>query len=129
MRSLFWLPYPPSMNHYWRNFRGHTVISREGREFRQEVAEIATSLPKFGSSRLKITMLLRPRDARRIDLDNRIKAVLDALEHSGIFENDYQVDHVQMIRGQKMKGGALHVLIEEVNPSEYQRVALQQGEG
>lgn len=78
---------------------------------------------------MKITMLLRPRDARKIDLDNRIKAVLDALEHAGIFENDYQVDHVEMIRGEKMKGGALHVLIEEVNPSEYQRVALQQGEG
>ncbi len=31
------LPYPPSINHYWRNFRGRVVISREGRAFRKNV--------------------------------------------------------------------------------------------
>ncbi len=28
------LPYPPSVNHYWRRVGDRTLISREGRKFR-----------------------------------------------------------------------------------------------
>ena len=62
-------------------------------------------------------MILRPRDKRKMDIDNRIKATLDALEHAGVFDDDFQVDHLEMIRGEPIKGGLLHVVIEEIpNP-------------
>ena len=119
MHSCFQLPFPPSMNTYWRNFRGRTVISKAGRQFREDVIQyvIDNNIPKFGDKKLKITLILRPRDKRKIDIDNRIKAVLDALEHAGVFDDDFQVDHIEMIRGEPLKGGLLHVCIEEIeNP-------------
>jgi crossover junction endodeoxyribonuclease RusA len=116
MQTSFSLPYPPSMNTYWRNFRGRTVISKNGREFREAVIQfvIDNNIPKFGDKKLKLTLILRPRDKRKIDIDNRIKAVLDALEHAGVFDDDFQVDHIEMIRGENIKGGLLHVVIEEM---------------
>ena len=55
-----------------------------------------------------------PRDKRRLDIDNRIKAVFDALEEAGVFNDDFQVDHLEMIRGDIIKGGKIIVVIEEI---------------
>jgi crossover junction endodeoxyribonuclease RusA len=94
------------------------VMSAKGREFREAVQAfvIENNISKFGDKKLKLTLILRPRDKRKIDIDNRIKAVLDALEHAGVFDNDFQVDHIEMIRGEQIKGGLLHVVIEEIIP-------------
>ncbi|MGV2434608.1 MAG UNVERIFIED_CONTAM: hypothetical protein LVT10_06740 [Anaerolineae bacterium] len=35
LMASFTLPFPPSMNTYWRNFRGRTIISKNGREFQR----------------------------------------------------------------------------------------------
>ena len=104
------------MNTMWRNFRGRTVLSKAGRAFREEVQNIVIdkNIPAFGDKKLKVMMILRPRDKRKTDIDNRIKAVLDALEHAGVFNDDFQVDHLEMIRGEPLKGGLLHVVIEEL---------------
>ena len=32
------LPWPPSINHYWRNYRGRIVVSADGRQYRQTVS-------------------------------------------------------------------------------------------
>ena len=104
------------MNTYWRNFRGRTVLSKNGRQFKADVQDyvIEQNIPKFGDKKLKITMILRPRDKRKIDIDNRIKAVLDSLQDAGVFDDDFQVDHIEMIRGEQIKGGLIRVLIEEL---------------
>ena len=33
------LPWPPSMNTYWRTFQGRMIISAKGREYRKAVAD------------------------------------------------------------------------------------------
>lgn len=86
------LPFPPSSNRYWRNVNGRMVKSAAARAYRDEAGW--RSLSQNGRQRpltgnVKVSMdLYRP--ARRGDLDNRIKILLDSLE--GIaFENDSQI--------------------------------------
>ena len=92
------LPYPPSMNHYWRHFRGHTVIRREGRTFRTNVCALLAGPGGGGprkppaGGRIALCMDAFPPDRRRRDLDNLQKPTLDALEHAGIYEDDSQID-------------------------------------
>ena len=114
------LPFPPSMNTYWRTFRGMTVLSKQGREFKAAVADYVVEyrVPKLGDSKLRISMVLFPRDKRKIDIDNRIKAVLDALQDAGVFDDDFQVDELSIVRGKPIKGGAIRVLIEQIETSD-----------
>ena len=107
------------MNTYWRNFRGRTILSPKGREFKAAVADyvVEYKVPKLGDSKLRISMVLFPRDKRKIDIDNRIKCVLDALQDAGVFDDDFQVDELSIVRGKPIKGGAIRVLIEEIPSS------------
>lgn len=89
------LPYPPSMNHYWRRVGPRTLISREGRTFRKNVCALlgggGPRKPPSGG-RIALAMDAFPPDRRRRDLDNLQKPVLDALEHAGIYADDSQID-------------------------------------
>ena len=92
---MLMLPYPPSVNHYWRNVRGRTLISREGRAYRHNVCALLTSgngqePPNDG--RIALAMDAFPPDRRRRDLDNIQKPVLDAMQHAGVYLDDSQID-------------------------------------
>ena len=50
---------------------------------------------------------------RTIDIDNRIKSCLDALQDAGVFEDDSQVDQLTVIRMPVSKGGYASVVIVE----------------
>lgn len=109
------LPYPPSINHYWRNFRGRMVISREGRAYRKDVQALlapagAGGKPP-GDTRLALAMDAFPPDRRRRDLDNIQKPLLDALEHAGMYEDDSQIDVLLTQRRDVTPGGQVIVRI------------------
>lgn len=110
------LPYPPSINHYWRRVGPRTLISREGRTFRKNVCALlgggGPRKPPSGG-RIALAMDAFPPDRRRRDLDNIQKPVLDALEHAGIYEDDSQVDLLLTQRREVVKGGRLDVRVEE----------------
>jgi len=53
-------------------------------------------------------------DKRRRDLDNLPKALLDGLTHSGIWDDDSQIDDLRIMRGEIVKGGSVTVVIDEV---------------
>ena len=114
--TIIKLPYPPSMNTYWRNFRGNTVLSKAGREFKQAVwaCVMEQKIPKFGNKRLEVTMWLYPRSKVVTDLDNRLKAVLDGLEEAGVYDNDGNIDILMIQRGEQRKGGGIDVMIEVI---------------
>jgi len=91
------LPYPPSVNHYWRHWRGRTLISRAGREYRAAVCQLLARPAGQGgepprNGRVALCMDAFPPDRRRRDLDNIQKPVLDALEHARTYEDDSQID-------------------------------------
>jgi crossover junction endodeoxyribonuclease RusA len=110
------LPLPPSVNSYWRKSPRGMYITQAGKDFRQQVAEIVAEREclKFGASRLFMAVRLCMRDRRASDLDNRLKALCDALEHAGVFDNDEQIDELHILRGPITKGGQCCVMISEV---------------
>ena len=111
------LPWPPSINHYWRRVGSRTLISREGRTFRKNVCALlgggGPRKPPAGG-RIALCMDAFPPDRRRRDLDNIAKSVLDALEHAGVYKDDSQVDLLVTRRRGPVKGGRLDIRIDEL---------------
>ena len=105
------------MNTYWRNFRGRTILSEKGRQFKADVSAciIDQEVPKFGSKRLKVLIHLHPRDRRKIDLDNRLKSCLDALQDAGVFDDDEQIDYLTIQRAGIKSGGGATIAIEAID--------------
>lgn len=111
------LPLSPSMNTYWRNFRGRTVLSQAGRDYKLAVQEyvVMHNIPKLGSARLQIMITVHPRDKRKIDLDNRLKAIFDALQQAGVYDDDEQFDLIEVSRGSIIQGGRLNIVLSTIN--------------
>lgn len=111
------LPLPPSVNTYWRNFRGRTVLSKAGREYKLIVQDyvVENEIPKFGDQRLQALITICPRDKRAIDLDNRLKGLFDALESAGVYDSDSQFDFIQIARGKIKPGGECGIVIGVLN--------------
>lgn len=90
------LPFSPSVNTYYRKFNNRMVMSPKGREFKKTVKQIIDDQELSGSfgpdDRLKVEIDLSAPTRRKYDIDNRIKAVLDSLQDSGVFEDDEQID-------------------------------------
>ena len=115
---MFTLPYPPSVNHYWRKWNNRMVISREGRAYRKDVcARLAPGMGGNGprkppsGGRVALAMDAFPPDRRRRDLDNIQKPLLDALEHAGVYEDDSQIDLLLTQRREVTPGGQVIVRI------------------
>jgi Holliday junction resolvase RusA-like endonuclease len=108
------LPYPPSINHYWRRVGHKTLISREGRRFRASVVAILAAMrlePLAGD--LTVEVEVYPPDRRRRDIDNVQKALLDALAHGGAYADDSQVVRLEITKREPVAGGKTVVRIRE----------------
>lgn len=121
------LPYPPSVNHYWRHVRvksGHSfcnrvLISEEGRLYRQYILTMSYRLPKFKKQLIEVSIIAHPPDNRRRDIDNLFKSVLDSLAHAGVYEDDSQIQRLTIRKEKPLSGGALIVSIKLFNNDEY----------
>lgn len=87
------LPWPPSVNRIWRQWKGRTLLSRDGRQYRQDVALVVMQARAqgFGRRDVKVTAVAYLPDKRRRDLDNLAKAVCDGLQAARVFEDDAQI--------------------------------------
>ena len=100
------LPWPPSVNGYWRHpnkgkLAGRSLISAEGRAYRnaikrQAIAEAWGKVPV--GARVSVQIDAWMPDRRRRDLDNILKATLDSLTHAGVWQDDSQIDHISIRR-------------------------------
>ena len=105
------------MNHIWRRLGSRTVISREGRRYRQTVcAALAAMRVTAMLGRLSVRVTVCPPDARRRDLDNVQKALLDALAKGGAYRDDSQIDRLEVIRGPITPAGKVLVEITQLKP-------------
>ena len=108
------LPYPPSINHYWRRVGPKTLISREGRQFRARVVAILAAMDlKPLTGELVVEVDVSPPDQRRRDIDNTQKALLDALQHGGAYRDDSQIVRLVITRCEPVEGGKTVVRIQE----------------
>lgn len=108
------LPWPPSVNTYWRRVNNRTILSAKAREYRANVTADAVAARRFGTARLAISIVASPPDRRARDLDNLSKGILDALAHAGVFADDSQVDDLRITRGSIVKAGRVTVTITEI---------------
>lgn len=110
------LPYPPSVNNYLRANGRKRFIAERVKLFRAEVKVICFNArcPQF-TGRLAMHIELRPPTKRLMDIDNALKAPLDALQHAGVYADDSQIDDLRIVRGPVCEGGELIVSVAEIN--------------
>lgn len=115
------LPYPPSVNHYYRNIvvagRPRTLISRQGRAYREEVRAVCSGVFRRPiEGRVAVAIILHPPDRRRRDLDNALKALLDSLQHGGAFLDDSQIVRLSIRKDEAVEGGRADITIGAAPP-------------
>ena len=109
------LPFPPSVNTYWRNTRKGVLISASGRSFRSNaLADIMEQLrraPEPITVNVAVSVILYPPDKRPRDLDNYLKAAFDSLTHAGVWVDDKQIKRFEVEWGPLTKGGKTEITI------------------
>ena len=102
-------PLPPTVNHYYGSKGRIRYLSKAGKLFRAEVAAVwADTVKGLGAvpldGTLAVKVVLHAGDSRRWDIDNRIKALLDAMQHAGMFDDDFQINDLHVVRGENHRG-------------------------
>lgn len=111
------LPFPGSINSLWRCVRGRNILSKAGREYQvlaQKYLMTQAPLPRFDSP-VSVEIALCPPSRRRMDIDNRIKPVLDALQKAGVLADDSLVHRLVVTWDHNQKvadaGGCICVVV------------------
>lgn len=117
------LPFPPSVNGYWRapnkgSLKGRHLVSDRGRKFNSEaLASILDQLnrrPRSLTGDLAVSVVFYPPTRARRDLDNYFKALFDAMTRAGVWLDDSQIKKLAAEWGPVTKGGKVELMICEV---------------
>lgn len=108
------LPYPPSVNHYWRHARGRHYITEQGRLYQSKVFVACLGYLPFKKP-VSVSVSVWLPDNRKRDLDNLWKVLLDSLVKANIVEDDcWQCVPRQSIEAMGVvKGGRIVVRLRE----------------
>ncbi len=68
--------------------------------------------------RLAVRIAVHPPDRRTHDLDNLLKAVLDGLAYSRVYQDDSQIDDLRVLRREVHRPGCVVVEVEEIEACE-----------
>lgn len=109
------LDYPPSVNTYYRRAGNTMYLSAKGRAFKESVAEDWKRLA-YPPTRERIGVAITlhaPNKTQDTDIDNRVKATLDALQGLA-YADDRQIDRLIVERGCVCKPGHCDVIVSEL---------------
>jgi crossover junction endodeoxyribonuclease RusA len=113
------LPWPPSNNHYWGSRDKTRFLTARGKQYRVDtllaVFACNRGAPKPLMGKLRLNIVANPPDRRARDLDNLLKAPLDALAKAGVYADDKQIDELTIKRGEVMSLGQLAIEIEVIS--------------
>lgn len=113
------LPFPPTVNNYYAQTRRGRYISGKGKIFRTEVRKCCRQQQVIDlalKDRFHVEVILYPPDNRTRDLDNYMKALLDAITHADLWEDDSQIDTLTIHRGIVIKDGLTRCRITSALP-------------
>jgi crossover junction endodeoxyribonuclease RusA len=82
------LPWPPSVNHYWKAHGSRRFISKAARTWLDEAILLLRAPGVRFERPVKVSLLLSPPDRRKRDGDNLEKAIMDALVKAGVIRDD-----------------------------------------
>ena len=107
------LPWPPTVNTYWRYWQGKVLISKKGREYRKAVAGevLLQKANKNIDYAMKVEIKAYRPDRRRRDLDNILKAILDSMTHAGVMQDDALIEDLRVYWADE-QGGVVKITIE-----------------
>ncbi|MCE9870293.1 MAG: RusA family crossover junction endodeoxyribonuclease [Hafnia sp.] len=117
------LPFPPSVNGYWRAPNkgasiGKHLVSERGRKYQAEtyamVIEQLRRKPKAITENVSVSVVLFPPTKARRDLDNYFKALFDALTKANVWADDSQIKELSAKWGPVVKGGRVELVIDGV---------------
>ncbi len=115
------LEFPPTVNTYYRRAGNTMYLSPAGRRFKEDSAiDVLTALGKVKPLEGRVGVQLElaaPNKTRDTDIDNRIKATLDALQGL-LFLNDGQIDQLIVRRLPIAKPGYCDVIVSELSGPE-----------
>lgn len=128
----FEIPWPPTVNSYKK--LGAVTRTKSGKLYQPRINSEATKrfysevwcslrvmmkcqgLKPFGDARLRVELRLHAPSNRKIDLDNRAKVTLDALQRAGLYDDDSQIDYLLIVRGEIMPPIGKVTVIVSHNP-------------
>ena len=108
----FDLPWPPSLNRYYRHVGSRVLISREGRKYRMMAVSRLGGLCKKLSGAAHLVLECYPPDRRRRDLDNLLKCLQDSIVAAGVLEDDSQIKRLEMEMFDAIPEGLVHVQLK-----------------
>ena len=82
------LPWPPSVNHYWKAQGNRRFISKAARTWLDEAILLLRAPGVRFEEPVKVSLYLSPPDRRRRDGDNLEKAIMDSLVKAGVIQDD-----------------------------------------
>jgi Holliday junction resolvase RusA-like endonuclease len=116
IRATLDLPTPPSLNALWRHDKGRVHRSKEYDQWRHDAGwtlkeQKPPSIAGWCSIRLSASI-----PARRRDLDNLMKALLDLLVAYRVIENDADVAGIEARWDRTVPAGRVHVEVRSSIP-------------
>lgn len=108
------LPWPPSLNRYYRHVGYRVLISREGRQYRMKVVSRLGGLKEKFVKPVSLEADFYPPDNRRRDIDNLLKCLLDSLTAAGVYADDSLIKDLNLHMREPMPpDGEVCVAIKE----------------
>ncbi len=110
------LPVPPTDNRYYGKPKGklHKYVTKAGRVFRHEVILIAHNQGARGFfAKAKVAVKVTLHLPSGGDIQNRFKALCDALQHANVIDDDKQIVDIRAIKAHPVRGGRCIVTIWE----------------